>query len=358
MTKPEKILILDGIGGVPLGREMGESFREHGVPAIYVDCLRERTRPLYEIRSAYAKLVNKRLEKDEFYFLPKLVKADLAALVEKEHPSHILVVGFAYKFVAPADLRRIADQAKASLLLYDTDSCNLYSKRREFIFFIERELPIYDHIFSFSRVTTDFFQKTRGLEATHLSFAAQSIELPQDGDKTIDVLFVGSCDLRRILLLEKIKDHVSVFGNRWRRNFPLVSKQLQDRIVDQPVWGGELYRLLAQSKIVLNITRSDFFGAGTGINLRIFETVAAGCFLLTDFCEEIAEQFVVGEEIETFSCGSELADKVDYYLKNHDKRVAIARRGYERFLKDHTWRARIEQLTSLPTFSSPTHSGS
>ena len=80
----------------------------------------------------------------------------------------------------------------------------------------------------------------------------------------IDALFVGSGDLRRILSLEAIRGQVVVYGNRWRRNFPLISPQLQERITDTPVWGGELHRLLARAKIVLNITRSDFFAAETG----------------------------------------------------------------------------------------------
>jgi spore maturation protein CgeB len=68
---------------------------------------------------------------------------------------------------------------------------------------------------------------------------------------------------------------------------------------------------------VLNITRSDFFGAETGVNLRIFEALAAGCFLLTDHCEELAELFAVGKEIETYRSSAELGRKrQDYYLNN------------------------------------------
>lgn len=345
-TQPKKILVIDGIGGVPLGRDLCLEFSAAGIASVHFDCLQQRQRPFYAIRSAYAKLGNKRLNHDGFYHFPRLAEEHLEALVAREQPSHILVVGFTYKFYRPSFLKTLASGLGIPLFLYDTDSCNLYSKRREFIFFVENELPVYDRVFSFSQVTTDFFRETRRIDAVHLPFGASPIDLPRCAEPAIDALFVGSCDLRRILLLEKIKAHVSVYGARWQRNGALISSGLRERIVDRPVWGENLHQLLARAKIVLNITRTDFFGAETGINLRLFETLSAGRFLLTDYCEEIEDLFDVGREIEVFRSSGELADKVRYYLENDDKRLAIARRGHEKFLTSHTWEKRVEQLLS------------
>lgn len=341
---PPRVLLLDGIGGIPLGREIAENMRTCGYEVAHFDCLKQKSRAFYQVRSAYAKALEKRADNDGFFQLPKLTTKTLERLVDETNPTHILVVGFIYKFFDPALLKRVANAHRATLWLYDTDSCNLYGKRREFIFFIEEELPIYERIYSFSKVTTRFFAETRGLPATHLPFGAQPIALQGNTEQSIDALFVGSGDLRRILLLEAIKDRATIFGNRWQRNYPLISRELQARITDRPVWGDELHRLLARSKIVLNITRTDFYGAETGINLRIFEAAAAGCFLLTDHCDEIADLFVIGKEIDTFRSSRELADKVSFYLENDTERYAIARRGHERFLKSHTWRDRIRQM--------------
>ena len=341
MSDVRKILVLDGIGGVPLGREICETFVELGIDATHFDCLQASRRPFYRLQSAYAKLHNRNIDRDNFYFLPKLVERDLHELAEQEQPSHILVIGFIYKFFDPQLLRRIADNIGAGLFLYDTDTCNLYSRRREFIFFVESELPVYDRILSCSAVTTRFFTDTRGLDAVFVPFGAKPIDTPET-PQPIDVLFVGSGDLRRIFLLEGIREHVSVRGNRWQRNFPLISEQLRARIDDRPVWGKELHQLLGQSKIVLNITRTDFYGAETGINLRIFEALAAGCFLLTDHCDELGELFRIGEEIETFRSSAELTDKVTLFLSDEGRRKEIARRGHDAFCRKHTWRARIE----------------
>jgi spore maturation protein CgeB len=135
-----------------------------------------------------------------------------------------------------------------------------------------------------------------------------------------------------------------VYGNRWRRNQPLISPALYQRIDDQPVWGEALHRLLGQAKIVLNITRTDFHGAETGINLRIFEALAAGCFLLTDHCDELAELFAIGKEIETYRSAAELVEKVRYYLAHPEERNRIARDGHAAFRAAHTWNHRATDI--------------
>jgi spore maturation protein CgeB len=340
-----RFLVLDGIGGVPLGREITESLQATGHAAIHIDCLRQSSRALYGIRSACAKVINRGGRGAEFYHLPRLKPQTLRDFFAAASPSHVLVIGFIYKFLDPKALRKMCDEHGAALFLYDTDSCNLYGKRREFIFFIERELPIYDTVFSFSQVTTRFFRGTRNLPAIHLPFAAPIPRVtPQATEKTLEALFVGSGDLRRIFLLEHIREQVTVFGNRWQRHDPLISRALAARITDRPVWGDELRQLLARAKIVLNITRSDFYGAETGVNLRIFEAVAAGCFLLTDHCDELEDLFWPGREIETFHSAQDLADKACFYLEHETERLAIARRGHERFLASHTWSKRIGQM--------------
>ncbi|MDR0672173.1 MAG: glycosyltransferase [Zoogloeaceae bacterium] len=340
----QRFLVLDGIGGVPLGREIAECLRAEGHVADHVDCLRQAPRFLHGMRSSCAKAIHRMGAGLAFHCLPRTRSRELRARFAATLPTHVLVVGFIYKFFDLAELRRLASEYRAALLLYDTDSCNLFSRRREFVYFVERELPIYDRIFSFSRVTAEFFTRTRGLDARTLPFAANPILLPETPEKDIDVLFVGCGDLRRIFLLEAIRERVTVFGNRWQRHRPLISQTLWTQITDQTVWGEELHRLLARAKIVLNITRADFYGAETGVNLRVFEAVAARCFLLTDHCDEIEELFCVGQEIETYRSRAELADKARFYLENDAKREDIAKRGHERFQKNHIWHTRIRQM--------------
>jgi len=344
-----KVLILDGIGGVPMGREMRQALEASGVESCHYDCHMLDRIPFYGIRSGISKLLNRWDGMDEFVQLPRVHPDAILDILDRERPQAILVIGFVYKFVEPRWLRQVADQFGCRLYLYDTDSCNLYSKRREFIFFLERELVVYDRIFSFSEVTTNFFRRCEGLDAHYLPFGAAGIDLPAGVEERRDVLFVGSGDLRRILLLESIADHVSVFGNRWQRNYPLISGKLRENISDRPVWGAELHQLMAESKIILNITRGPFYAAETGINLRIFEALAAGKFLLTDHCDEVARLFDVGNEIETFSDSTELQEKVQYYLEHPKERLAIAMAGYERYMREFTWQKRVAVMLGKMT---------
>ncbi|WP_313242743.1 CgeB family protein [Stutzerimonas nitrititolerans] len=343
IDEQKKFFIIDGIGGVPLGRELHEAFSDQGILAVYLDALRQRSRPFYGVRSGFHKARNKLRDKAAFHHLPRLQLKELEEEIRREKPTHILVIGFLYKHYDPVAVKRLAQEVGAKFLIYDTDSCNLYSRQREFVFFLKNELPLYDVVFSFSKVTTRFFRDTLGLNARHLPFGAkvmpERIETPK-----LEVLFVGSADLRRIFLLEHIREWLVVRGARWRRNYPLMSAALRLRVDDRPVWGEELLSLLQDSHIVLNITRSDFYGAETGVNLRIFEALAAGCFLLTDYCEEIAEIFKPGEQIEVFHSATELREKVEYYLANPRECERIARLGHAEFLAAHCWSARVRQI--------------
>jgi spore maturation protein CgeB len=218
----KKILVFDGISGVPLARELCEAFEQQGVENSYVDGQSLKRKAFYGVRSKITKAINRTNKKDGFYHFPKAADAGFFELLNVEKPDVLLVVGFLYRFVSPALVEKIKNEQGFELYLYDTDSCNFYSKRREFVFFLDNELPIYDHIFSFSQVTANFFRNTRSLPSSYFPFGAKPISLPDSVDYKNDVLFVGSADLRRIFLLEKIKDKVSIFGSRWERNRALM----------------------------------------------------------------------------------------------------------------------------------------
>lgn len=347
----KRLVIFDGISGVPLARELHAAFLAEGVDAVYVDGQQLENRTFYELRATVVKSLDKLRDGNGFYHVPRGTDSAFVKMIETTSPDILLVVGFLFRFVSPALAAKLKRERQFSLLLYDTDSCNFYSRRREFVFFLERELPVYDRIFSFSRVTTDLFRQTLGFDAVYFPFGAKPIPAePDPVVSDIDVLFVGSADLRRVLLLEKIRDRVSIYGKRWERHGALMSPQLRGRLNSREVWGAELHAVLRRSRIVLNITRSDFYAAETGLNLRIFEALAAGCFLLTDYCDELRGLFRLGEEIETYRSSDELREKVDYYLRHEDRRMAVAARGYERFCRDFTWQARVRDfLGSLPS---------
>ena len=61
-------------------------------------------------------------------------------------------------------------------------------------------------------------------------------------------------------------------------------------------------------------------------------------------CEEVAELFEVGVEIEVFRNATELKEKVAYYLAHPEEREEIAKRGHAKFMQKYTWKLRVNDL--------------
>ena len=87
------------------------------------------------------------------------------------------------------------------------------------------------------------------------------------------------------------------------------------------------------------------WGAGRRqIKGRTFEIPACGGFMLTGDADNLSEYFEDGKEIVIFHSTQELAEKSKYYLEHGDERVAIARAGYERTMRDHTYEQRFKKI--------------
>ena len=80
---------------------------------------------------------------------------------------------------------------------------------------------------------------------------------------------------------------------------------------------------------------------GKAVNQRVFDVPACGAFLLTDHQESVEGLFEVGKEVVTYKDRGEIADLVRFYLRNDAAREAIAGKGRERVLAEHTYKHRI-----------------
>lgn len=93
-----------------------------------------------------------------------------------------------------------------------------------------------------------------------------------------------------------------------------------------------------ESKVVLNISITD------DINMRIFETLSSGSFLLTNNIPTIQLAGTPGKDFVVYDTIDEAKELAEYYI-NHDKeREAIAESGHQHFLEKHTYRHRIDQI--------------
>lgn len=145
---------------------------------------------------------------------------------------------------------------------------------------------------------------------------------PVEGPKRYDVGFVGS--------LTKHHTRRQALIGRLRKRFDVHVERAFLR---------EMAGVLSASRIVFNdAVRRD-------LNMRVFETLCAGSFLLTDRATPsgLDELFEDGEHLAIYEDDT-IEAHVAYYLAHEDEREAIAARGRAEVLARHTYRHRVETL--------------
>lgn len=105
--------------------------------------------------------------------------------------------------------------------------------------------------------------------------------------------------------------------------------------------GLSLLTVYACSRINLNISLKGIEG---GTPQRVMDIIAAGGFILTNYCAETAELFEEDKEIVMFRSPEELMEKADYYLSHDEEREKIVRAGYEKVLNCYTYEKKLKRL--------------
>ena len=95
------------------------------------------------------------------------------------------------------------------------------------------------------------------------------------------------------------------------------------------------------SKINLSMTNRPI---RTGMPLRMFDTMGAGGFLLTNYQAEIPEYFEIGKDLEVYESQEDLLNKIAYYLEHEDERKEIAKNGQEKVKNEHSYKLKIQKI--------------
>lgn len=80
------------------------------------------------------------------------------------------------------------------------------------------------------------------------------------------------------------------------------------------------------------------------IKARIFEIPACQGFLLTSKADDLEKYYEPGKEIVLYDNLFDLVEKVRYYLAHDAEREAIAKAGYERTMREHTYECRFREI--------------
>ncbi|PTY02877.1 glycosyltransferase [Opitutaceae bacterium EW11] len=100
----------------------------------------------------------------------------------------------------------------------------------------------------------------------------------------------------------------------------------------------------ADSQITLNVSLNG------DLNLRVFESLAAGGFLLTDALPDasgLPGLFETGKHLVTWKTPAELIERIRYYLDHPDEAQKIRRAGHEEVVKNHSPAVKIREFFDL-----------
>jgi len=184
-------------------------------------------------------------------------------------------------------------------------------------------------------------------EYFRIGFDTRVLELLGPVQKDIGASFVGGISRyhgKAVPLLEYLATHTPIeFFGYGAKTLPR-SSPIRRRHHGE-VWGLEMYRALARSKVTLN--RHINVAENNANNMRLYEATGVGSLLITDRKDNLGEIFEVGKEVVAYSSQEEAAELVRYYLDHPEEAATIARAGQARTLREHTYRHRMEELIPI-----------
>ncbi len=99
-----------------------------------------------------------------------------------------------------------------------------------------------------------------------------------------------------------------------------------------------------RSRINLNISLRSI---KNGVPLRIFDILAAGGFMLSNYQSDIDTLFNIGRDLVTFDSEEDLLKKCGYYLEHEDERREIAENGFKAVRENHTYEHRVAEMVTF-----------
>lgn len=207
----------------------------------------------------------------------------------------------------------------------------------------------------FIKLVAENAAPVKRLEELVISQLSKGHHVPYDELMEIDMAFKGISENERVCLLEDLctfylRIHTlsaligmpfSIYGDEGWANEMLVGQIRKAYAGKAPDFRRETPLIYNRSKINLNVFNVQCVNSPT---VRMFDVMACGGFLLTEYRPFLEEMFEPGVELETFHTPAELREKVTYYLDHDDERERIAQRGCEKVLTKHRYRDRLAEI--------------
>ena len=207
----------------------------------------------------------------------------------------------------------------------------------------------YDHIFSAHPGQVDHF-KSLGVSSSWLPLAfnaSQRAPYEQFGwpERTRDVTFVGTFGRHQRNtgpLLKAISREVPGLQIFTLSKLNKLKRFGLESFFRGRAWGPEMYKILAESKIVVN--RHGAVADGYSVNFRMFEATGMGALLITELGKNTSDLFEPGKEVLTYSSIPEAVKVIKSALADFESLSSIANAGQRRTLTEHTYEQRAKEI--------------
>lgn len=190
--------------------------------------------------------------------------------------------------------------------------------------------------------------RSNGVKADFLQVAADHTIYTPIGPKIItpNIVFMGNnynntfpLSKYRFKMVEFLRNHYrsdfGLYGCNWPKEWKIKSLMYNHQ---------EEAKIYRSCKIAINLAHYDLKKYASD---RLFRIMSSGAFCISKVYPEMQE-FENGKNMVTFNGElSDLKAKIDYYLRAHDLRMAIAKNGCEATHNNWTWDHRIQELLQI-----------
>ena len=224
---------------------------------------------------------------------------------------------------------------------------------------------IYYNVCESNDVRMDGFEQVTGYKHYTILLAAdKTLHYPEFSDKfKADISYIGTYlpakrkYFKQCVFPLKSKYDLKLYGQDWTVidrtkglaqkvgqyfNIPLL-KSLQKPKLDL----NDERKIYSSSMISINIHEDYQKYFGGDCNERTFKIPVCGGFEITDDVACIRNYFKDGVEIIIARSVDDWFDKIEYYLKNPEKRMPIIEAGRNKVLEQHTYHRRAEQIINI-----------
>jgi glycosyltransferase involved in cell wall biosynthesis len=223
---------------------------------------------------------------------------------------------------------------------------------------IASPLPANELVQGFDLVVTSFPHfvdrvGSLGVAAAYLPLAVDERVVERVGadpaaERPRDVVFVGGVDPRihpaGTAMLERLCEAFPVDVWGYGADALPAGSPILERFHGE-AWGLDMYRVLASARVAVN--RHIDAAEGHANNMRLYEATGMGAALVTDRGSNLAELYAPDAEVATYGDVDELIAKLERLLAHDDERLALARAGQSRTLRDHTFAVRMRALAEI-----------